>query len=87
MEGWQSQRKIVLDSKARKQNSACLAIREHKSPTGITQGSAAETGSQGHFLGRSIPWQGWKPGGSQRRGAGDSGSTAVSLPGSWPGVR
>ena len=37
----------------------------------------------------AVPWQGWRRGGSQRRGAGDSESTASSLLGSWPrgGVR
>lgn len=33
----------------------------------------------------AVPWQGWRQGGSQRIGAGDSESTASSLPGSWPG--
>lgn len=36
--------KIVLDSKVRKQNSAGLSIREYEGPTGITQGSAVDTG-------------------------------------------
>lgn len=33
----------------------------------------------------AVPWQGWRQGGSQKRDAGDSESTASSLLGSWPG--